>query len=228
MPLRAGPFSSSEIACALARLPGRQEIDRLEAFRIVDQLVSWWRRGEFGKDEIVVLIARKENSEPELCPFKEAVAEGHVTLDDFEWLAQRGFLMLTFDAAKRFIEASTVDAAPRVLHEWFTVAPSAPLTAPPDAAPLHDALAAERAVAGLPADTANRKPRSERQHPTDADLDAWMQQHVTRGTKRDGAIQACRDQMGPTHRAAAAAWDRLPDELKLKRGQRTTPTKIEQ
>jgi hypothetical protein len=70
-------------------------------------------------------------------------------------------------------------------------------------------------------------PPTKRQKPTAAHLDSWMQQHVTRGTKRADAIQACRAETEATHRAAAAAWDRLPDDLKLKRGQRTGIGKIE-
>jgi hypothetical protein len=73
-----------------------------------------------------------------------------------------------------------------------------------------------------------KSPKAERPKPTAAELDAWMQQHVTRGTKRDDASRACHDQTGATFRDAAAAWDRLPDDLKLKRGQRTGLHKIEQ
>jgi hypothetical protein len=64
--------------------------------------------------------------------------------------------------------------------------------------------------------------------PTPIELDVWMQQHVTRGKKRDDVIQACHDETGATFRDAAAAWGRLPSELKLSKGQRAGLLKIEQ
>jgi hypothetical protein len=67
-----------------------------------------------------------------------------------------------------------------------------------------------------------------RPKPTAAELDAWMQHRVTRGTKRDDAIQACHDETGATFRDAGAAYTRLPDDVKLKRGQRAGLRKIEQ
>ena len=70
--------------------------------------------------------------------------------------------------------------------------------------------------------------RSKRKKPTDADLDSWMSQNVKRGTKRANAIGACHHQTGATFREAAAAYTRLPDDVKLKRGQRAGLLKLEQ
>jgi hypothetical protein len=64
--------------------------------------------------------------------------------------------------------------------------------------------------------------------PTPAELDEWMHRTVKRGAKRDDTIANCRKATGATFRDAIAAWRRLPDVLKLKRGQRTPPRKIEQ
>ncbi len=77
------------------------------------------------------------------------------------------------------------------------------------------------------ADRGNDRMTAARPKPTAAELDAWMRR-VKRGDKRDDTIQACHDQIGATFRMAAEAWDRVPDELKLKRGQRAGPRKIEQ
>jgi hypothetical protein len=70
-------------------------------------------------------------------------------------------------------------------------------------------------------------PSTKRPLPTAAELDAWMSR-VKRGDKRDDTINACRSETGARVRDAAAAWDRLPMELKLNRGQRTGLRKIEQ
>lgn len=67
-----------------------------------------------------------------------------------------------------------------------------------------------------------------RPRPTDQELDEWMHRTVKRGAKRDYTIADCRRVTGATCRAAAEAWGRLPNELKLKRGQREAPPKIEQ
>jgi hypothetical protein len=73
-----------------------------------------------------------------------------------------------------------------------------------------------------------KAPATKRPKPTAAELDTWMRQHVTRGAKRLDAIQACRNETGATFRDAAAAHKRLPEDMKLSRGQRTRPRKIEQ
>jgi hypothetical protein len=64
--------------------------------------------------------------------------------------------------------------------------------------------------------------------PTDAELDVWMSENVQRGVKRLNAICDCRAATGATSRAAAAAWNRLPQNLKLTRGQRSRQPEIEQ
>jgi hypothetical protein len=59
-------------------------------------------------------------------------------------------------------------------------------------------------------------------------LDTWMRENVHRGVKRDDAIADCCTATGATVRGAAAAWKRLPGEVKLKRGQRASLRKNEQ
>jgi hypothetical protein len=60
MPTRPGPFTSLDIAYALARLPGRLEIDRDEANRILDDITERYERGEFADDEIMVEVAPQQ------------------------------------------------------------------------------------------------------------------------------------------------------------------------
>jgi hypothetical protein len=54
-----------------------------------------------------------------------------------------------------------------------------------------------------------------------------MQENVKLGVKRPDAIDDCRKSTGATFRAAAEAYGRLSDEVKLKRGQRAGLRKIE-
>jgi hypothetical protein len=72
------------------------------------------------------------------------------------------------------------------------------------------------------------KDKATRPKPTSDELDEWMRKNVQRGAKRDLTLKACRDATGATYREAAAAFGRLPQDLKLKRGQRTGLAKSEQ
>lgn len=76
-------------------------------------------------------------------------------------------------------------------------------------------------------ETHQTKPAVKRQRPTETKLKEWMEQHVTHGMKRADVIKDCRDQTGATCRDAAAAWMRIPDDLRLKRGKRAGLRKIE-
>jgi len=57
--------------------------------------------------------------------------------------------------------------------------------------------------------------------PTEAELDQWMEEHSPPPRKYVGPriIEACCEATGATAREAAAAWDRRPDQVKLKRGE---------
>lgn len=115
MPLVPGPFGCGQIALGLSRRPGRQEADQEEADRILNQIKAWWHRGQFADDEVVARFG----DPPQLRPLAELVRQQAARWDPslLEW---RYCILLTFAAAKRFVEASTVDAAHRLLHEWFT------------------------------------------------------------------------------------------------------------
>jgi hypothetical protein len=64
------------------------------------------------------------------------------------------------------------------------------------------------------------RPLSQRQRPSDEDLDRWMSENVRPGAKRDQTIADCREAIGATVRAAIEAWSRLPADKRLKRGQK--------
>jgi hypothetical protein len=56
--------------------------------------------------------------------------------------------------------------------------------------------------------------------PTASALDEWMRQNQPHWLKRDLSIKACHDETGATMREAAAAYGRLPDDMKLGRGEK--------
>jgi hypothetical protein len=66
----------------------------------------------------------------------------------------------------------------------------------------------------------SKAPPDEKAKPTSTELDEWMLGNVKRGDKRDPTIAACCADTRATWREALAAWRRLPDELRLKRGQK--------
>lgn len=70
-------------------------------------------------------------------------------------------------------------------------------------------------------------PSNKKTKPTPEEVFCWMHGTVKRGAKRDDVIGDCRAATGATFRQAKAAWNRLPAELKLKRGQRAGLPKIE-
>jgi hypothetical protein len=65
--------------------------------------------------------------------------------------------------------------------------------------------------------------RKGQSRPTDAELDQWMAKNVTATVKRDSTLELCRKQTGATHREALAAWNRLPEDKKRRRGQKDRP-----
>jgi hypothetical protein len=235
-------LTCGQIARALARKTGRMEVDEAEANRILRDIVGRWERGEFGNGELYVrswgaplssapplllemlttcreqgLEIDAENSGDAL-PLNEALRLAQAQLCDPHWYfpleTWRDAVIMTPAAVRRYLEQNAALAGARRLLEELqqTGAVGAP----------------ERSVPEATANTDTGKAKRKRPKPTAAELGAWMQQHVTRGTKRDDAIQACRAETGATFRDATAAWNRLPDDLKLKRGQRTGLRNIEQ
>ena len=194
MPIRPGPFVCGQIALALARVPGRFERDEDEAYRILNHIIASYERGEFADDEIVVLFGEPR----QLRTLKSLPEVARREIESLFLPIWRDAVMLTFDAAKRYLEASTLAGAHRLLDDWF---------------------------ADNGSSRSNQRPggSANRSRPTAALLDEWMAVNAQRGAKRDDTIADCRKATGATFRDAKAAFARLPDEMKLKRGQKLAP-----
>jgi hypothetical protein len=188
MRTRRGPFYIQELARAIARLPGRAEVDEQEAYRITDDIAELYLRGEFSDDEVVAYAGDPPGLQS-LAEIKEDARRRGETwcLSQPEW---RAAYWLTAPAALRYLKRCGFVGAPRVLRESFA--------------------------------------RAHRVKPTPKELDEWMRRNFARGDKRVPTIQACSKATGATWREASAAFKRLPEELKLKRGQRATPRKSRQ
>jgi hypothetical protein len=113
-------FRYDEIANALARKPGRLEVDAAERDRIVLDLADWTSRGEFdlsGDSEVVTLIGEPPYFVP-LAP----VPSGGILVRP-EWL------ILRRDACRRYLTDSPLTDAPRLLRNWFPEAAPPPPSA---------------------------------------------------------------------------------------------------
>jgi hypothetical protein len=71
------------------------------------------------------------------------------------------------------------------------------------------------------------EPAKKRAKPNPEQLDTWMLQKVEPGAKRDDTIADCCAATGATIRAAKAAWTRLPQDKRLRRGQKRLPRESE-
>jgi hypothetical protein len=108
-------FKFGEIADALARRPGRQEVDRAESARIGADLVEWFHRGEFAAEEVLASF----DDPPHFRPLKPS-------LDDARRQAERDGrlewreLILTRPALKTYLVRTSLDGASRLFREWFS------------------------------------------------------------------------------------------------------------
>jgi hypothetical protein len=184
-----GPFYIHELARAIARLPGRAEVDEQEAYRITDDIAEWYRRGEFDDSEVVAFVGDPPMPRSLADMKKDLHRRGESwCLSQPEW---RAAYCLTAPAARRYLEGCGFDGALRVLREWLGDSPG-------------------------------------RRKPTADELDEWMRRNVLQPAKREPTIKACMEATGATWRDASAARTRLPEELKLKRGQRAAARKNEE
>lgn len=193
MPIRPGPFVSGQIALALARVPGRMERDEDEAYRILDHIIASYKRGEFTDEEVVVRFG----DPPQLRTLKSLPEDARGEIESLSRLIWRDAVMLSFGAAKRYVETSSLAGAPRLLVDWFT-----------DDATLK---------------SGHHRGRSDADRPIMAVLDAWMKANYQPGAKRTPTLEACRKATGATWREAAAAFKRLPDDVRLAPGQKRLP-----
>ena len=119
MPGRPGPFVCGQIALALARQPGRLEIDEDEAYRILNQIIACWEHREFAQDEVVVLFGEPPQLQPLDLVLEHAKQRGE-PLDLWPRREWRDGIMLTATAARRYLEGCGLAGAPRILREWFS------------------------------------------------------------------------------------------------------------
>jgi hypothetical protein len=134
-------FGFDEIALALARRPGRLEVDVAEHNRILRHLADWVRRDKFDAPDVVVLSGYPPDFVPlaPLLPVEILVTPGTL-------IRRRGegppgpiavthlatpseTLYLRRRAARQYVENSTLEGAARVMREWFPEA-AVPLPAP--------------------------------------------------------------------------------------------------
>jgi hypothetical protein len=117
MAVGPGFRSFLEIAYALARPPGRLEIDFDEASRYLDDIADRYERGYFADDEVMVMVAPGE-FQPLRKVLEDARRRGEIGPSLGE-IRICGYL--TDAAAKRLIrllQASGLSSATRILTEW--------------------------------------------------------------------------------------------------------------
>jgi hypothetical protein len=131
-PRQRAHFQVQEIAEAVARLPGRPEINRQLCWSIIIDLFLWIQRGEFAAADVLMLIG----GEPRLTPFApalQAMSKDAELSGDERSGARRpvfeqrprgvyvnlGAIILTRRATKQYLENCGQTGAERVLKEWF-------------------------------------------------------------------------------------------------------------
>ncbi len=127
-------FQVAEIAEALARLPGRPEVDAQLRRSITIDLYEWIERREFAEEDVLMLLGGSKLCVP--FPLDEVLNDGTQKLignpessprrpvfelrnfDRSVWL-NLGAVILTRPAVRRYLDRCGFDGAPRVTAEWF-------------------------------------------------------------------------------------------------------------
>ena len=122
-------FKFGQIAAKLARLPGRMEWDQDEAYRILNDLMSCYARQEFADDEVLVLVVDPAHFAPLKPRLADVEEEYRVNCSQILFFWRDG-VMLTRNALKRYLQRSTLEGAPRLLREWFSMTIAPPRTVP--------------------------------------------------------------------------------------------------
>jgi hypothetical protein len=110
------PILVRTLAEALARLPGRLEVDKEEAERIGVDLWERRQRGEFSAEEIVAQFVRPDDP-PDAPRTWRPLADLDADICLGEWWY--GSVALTRPAARRYVVNCGLAGAPRVFVEWF-------------------------------------------------------------------------------------------------------------
>jgi hypothetical protein len=127
-------FQIAEIAEALARLPGRPEVDAELRRSITFDLYEWIERREFAQEDVLMLVGgskswvpfpldevlndatRKLIGNPKSSPRRPVFELSSV--DGSVWL-NLGAIILTRPAVHGYLDRCGFDGAPRVTAEWF-------------------------------------------------------------------------------------------------------------
>jgi hypothetical protein len=104
------------IARALARLPGRAQVDEEEARQIAADMAEWYLHGLFCNDEVLVLTVNPRKHQP-----LAEVVEG-AWRPDLPILMWSATVFLTAPATRRYLEGCGMAGAPRLLRELFGAA----------------------------------------------------------------------------------------------------------
>jgi hypothetical protein len=110
-------FKFGEIADALARNPGRQEVDSAESARIGADLVKWFNCGEFADEEVLASF----DDPPHFRPLKPSLEEAQRQAERDGRLDWRELILMR-PAPKTYLERTSLDGARRLFREWFSVA----------------------------------------------------------------------------------------------------------
>jgi hypothetical protein len=133
-PLQREHFQVAEIAEALARLPGRPEVDAQLRRSITIDLYEWIERREFAEEDVLMLVGGSKLCVPfPLCEVLDDATrklvgnpESSPRLPVFElrsfdrsgWL-NLGAIILTRPAVRQYLDRCGFDGAPRATAEWF-------------------------------------------------------------------------------------------------------------
>jgi hypothetical protein len=105
-------FHIAAVTLRLSRKPGRLETDEEEAHRILLHLIASSDRGEFGDDELVVLV----DEAPHIVPAKARLAQEYGSA--IPLLIWCDAVLLARPAVERFLRGCGLAGAPRLLAEW--------------------------------------------------------------------------------------------------------------
>jgi hypothetical protein len=178
-------FGFDEIAIALARRPGRLEVDGAEHKRILRDLADWVRRGKFGAFDVALLGGDPADFVP-LAP----LIPGEILVTPYTLIRRRSAipkgpfgiihmgtpsetLFLRARAARQYVENSTLDGAARLMREWFpeAVAPSPA----PSVEPVPADMVERKSLTHLESGPTPTRPGTWRPKASDAEVQKWYE-----------------------------------------------------
>ena len=207
-------FQVEEIADALARKPGRCEIDGQERRRIVIDVFGWIMRGEFDDCDVLMLVGSPQLFAPFLPEFRavkeEVEQEGlNIWANPDSGAHRPGIelhlgkirinieaLVLRRGALERYLEGCALEGVPRLRLEWF---PESAAAVEPAAEPSPQKRAMSNAIREVPTETNNAATHSdEPERPSGVSDRAWERYRDAKKrkpgfeTQRGGTAEAVR------------------------------------